>query len=370
MTASASAFGMILLPGRKFGCMILGTRKYIVIFLLFFLLSCVTSRKSAQTLLPFQFKGLAQGTTYQVMYYATDSVVTRLELKNILLGIDSSLSIYKPKSIISRFNDASDKIKMDVHLRKVMEKSAVIYHQTNGISDCTVYPLVEAWGFGPKKTLDTPDSSTIRRILPCVGAEKIEISGDWLIKKIPCVKIDVNGIAQGYTVDVISALLEQHGVQNYLVELGGEIRVKGLKQPAQTPFSIGIEAPEGDFDQTVIKRVLQLGNGAVTTSGNYRRYYESEGRVISHLINPGTGYPWQNELISVTVFASDAITADGYDNALMGMGLKEAFTFLEKHKEMDAHFIYRTDKGTVADTATTGFYRMFVNVDTQKRATD
>ena len=350
--------------------MISGTIKYFAFLALLSLLSCVASRQVTSPLLPFQFKGLAQGTTYQVTYYASDSVVTGRDLTNIFLRIDSSLSIYKSYSIVSRFNDTPDKIKMDAHVKKVMEKSAVIYRETNGISDVTVYPLVEAWGFGPKKSKGVPDSSAIQKIMPCVGAEKIEMAGDWLIKKIPCVKIDLNGIAQGYTVDVISSVLDQHGIRNYLVEVGGEIRSKGMKQPGNTPFKVGIEAPAGDFDETAIKRVLQIKNGAVTTSGNYRRYYESDGRIISHLINPKTGYPINNELISVTVFANDAITADGYDNALMGMGLKDAFAFLEKHKGLEAHFIFRTQNGAVADTATQGFYKMFVKVEPATGAKD
>ncbi|MEJ1238389.1 FAD:protein FMN transferase [Chryseolinea sp. T2] len=354
----------------QYSTMVQGTGKCFSFFLLFLLLSCGATRRGDQVLLPFQFKGLAQGTTYQVTYYASDSVVTAGDLNDIFLRIDSSLSVYKPYSVISRFNDASEKIKMDTHLRKVLEKSAVIYRETKGISDVTVYPLVEAWGFGPKRSKGVPDSSAIRSILPCVGAEKIEMAGDWLIKKLPCVKIDLNGIAQGYTVDVISSILEQHGIRNYLVEVGGEIRSRGLKQPGNTSFKIGIEAPAGDFDETVIKRVVEIKNGAVTTSGNYRRYYESDGRIISHLINPKTGYPLNNELISVTVFANDAITADGYDNALMGMGLKDAFSFLEKHKDLQAHFIFRTQSGAVADTATTGFYKMFIDAETATSAKD
>lgn len=332
------------------------------IFLAGVFFSCATPHKHQQSLSPIHLTGQAQGTTYEVTYYAADTVVTKKDVTDIFQRIDGSLSIYNQNSIISRFNNnANERVKMDVHLRKVMEKSYLIYRETKGIFDITVYPLVQAWGFGPKASSGVPDSATIEKILPCVGAQNIRIAADWLIKKKPCVKIDVNGIAQGYTVDVIAAYLEKRGVRNYLVELGGEVRVKGQKQPGNTSFKIGIEAPASDLDETVISRVVQLSNGAITTSGNYRRYYESEGRHISHLIDPVTGYPLQNELISVTVFAGDAITADGYDNALMGMGLKEAFAFLEKHKEMEAHFIYRTSSGAVADTATQGFYRMFVN---------
>ncbi len=332
--------------------------KYLSLSLL--ILACAAPNKIAKKpLVPFHFTGLAQGTTYHVTYYAADSVVRKMQFDSIFISIDSSLSIYKPYSLISRFNDAGDAVVMDRHLGKVVSKSFSIFRETNGISDITVYPLVRIWGFGTKKMDVLPDAAIIQSILPCVGSDKIFISQNKLIKKEPCVKIDVNGIGQGYTVDVIAGFLEKNKIQNYLVEVGGEIRVKGHKYPGNELFQIGIESPpESDFDEPVIKKTLMVEKGAITTSGNYRRYYESDGKIISHLIDPKTGYPLQNELISVTVYAKDAITADGYDNALMGMGLKNAFLFLQTHTEMEAHFIYHTSAGNVADTATAGFYKM------------
>lgn len=334
---------------------------YLGLFLL--LAACVSTKRNIRVpLTGFHFSGIAQGTTWHITYYDDDSTVTKKQFDSIFISIDSSLSIYKSYSLISRFNTAPDEITMDEHLKQVIQKSLSIYKETNGISDITVYPLVREWGFGTKKLTVLPDSATIQSILPCVGADKIFVYQNRLVKKKPCVKIDVNGIGQGYTVDVIADFLESNHIQNYLVEVGGELRIKGHKQPGNIPFSVGIESPaENDFDEPVVKKIIQVEKGAVTTSGNYRRYYESDGKVISHLMNPKTGYPLKNELISVTVFAKDAITADGYDNALMGMGLKNAFLFLEKHKEMEAHFIYHTSTGAVADTATKGFYKLFIN---------
>ena len=327
------------------------------------LTGCVAAKKMTTPLLgKFYFTGQAQGTTYQVTYFNEDSVLTNKHFDSIFNSIDSSLSIYKPYSLINKFNDAVNEIQMDEHLQAVIEKSIIISKQTNGVSDITVYPLVREWGFGTKKVTTVPDSATIRSILSCVGTDKIFIKGNRLLKTQPCVKIDVNGIGQGYAVDVIARTLELHHIQNYLVEVGGELRVKGSKQPGNKPFTVGIESPaRNSFDEPILQRIIQVKDGAITTSGNYRRYYESEGKIISHLISPATGYPLQNELISVTVFAEDAITADGYDNALMGMGLKDAITFLEKHPEMDAHFIYHTTSGAIADTATSGFYNLFGN---------
>lgn len=324
------------------------------------IVACASSkRNSGNSFRAFHFSGLAQGTTYHIIYYAPDSTVTKSQFDSIFSSIDSSLSIYKPYSIISNFNNVSGDVVMGKHLRTVIEKSLEIYKTTNGVFDITVYPLVRAWGFGNQKMKSVPDSAEIKSILPCVGSDKIFIYHSRLMKTHPCTKIDVNGIGQGYTVDVVADFLEKNKIKNYLVEVGGEIRVKGKKYPAAELFQIGIEGPpENDFDEAVIKLTIEMEKGAVTTSGNYRRYYESNGKIISHLIDPKTGYPLQNELISVTVIAKDAITADGYDNALMGMGLKGAFLFLQKHKEMEAHFIYHDSNGNVADTATAGFYKM------------
>ncbi|MBZ5858265.1 FAD:protein FMN transferase [Flavihumibacter profundi] len=328
-----------------------------------FLVSCAASHNIAgENFSAFHIAGFAQGTTYSISYYAKDSLVTKFEVDSIFNSIDSSLSVYKPYSTISKFNEAVLEIAPGMHLGRVVKQSLIIYKATNGISDITVYPLVREWGFGTKKIAAMPDSASIKSILACVGSDKIFFQQDRLVKKMPCVKIDVNGIGQGYTVDVLADYFEKKGIQNYIVEVGGELRIKGHKQPGNIPFSVGIESPpEHGSNDVVVKRVIQVDRGAVTTSGNYRRYYESNGKVISHLINPKSGYPVQNELISVTVYAKDATTADGYDNALMGMGLEQAFQFLAQHKEMEAYFIYHNGNGLVADTATKGFNKLFVN---------
>ncbi|MBO9201419.1 MULTISPECIES: FAD:protein FMN transferase [Niastella] len=306
-----------------------------------------------------QINGKAQGTTYHITWYAQDSTFGQPQIDSILARIDTSLSIYNPLSLISRFNDSATSVNMDVHMLNVIRKSIDTYQQTGGIFDITVQPLVQAWGFGPKKVSGLPDSTTIRSLKKCIGSNNLSMKGNVLYKSKPCIKIDVNGIAQGYSVDVVANYLETHGIGNYLVEIGGEIRVKGHKQPGGEKMKIGIEAPgENDYELSMISKIVSVDSGAITTSGSYRKFYESDGKKITHLIDPRTGYPEQNELISVTVFARDAITADAYDNALMVMGLKKALQFVEKRKDMAAHFIYRTSKGAIADTASSRFYKL------------
>jgi len=303
--------------------------------------------------------GAAQGTTWHITYYGKDTVVRKWEIDSLLAVIDSSLSIYKPYSRIVAFNNSTTGIIIDDHFRRVVKKSLETYQQTNGLFDITILPIVEAWGFGAKPIDTLPDSTTILSLLTCVGSQYLKLDGYRLTKLKPCVKIDVNGIAQGYSVDEIAGFLEKNGIVNYIVELGGELRVHGKKQPGDEPFKIGIEAPsDNDFVSHTIEKILLVDSGAITTSGNYRKYYESNGKKISHLMDPRTGYSIKNEMISVTVYAKDAMTADAYDNALMAMGLNKAMKFVEKRQGMAAYFIYRLSNGNTADTASSRFYNL------------
>ncbi len=318
----------------------------------------VFSFQSTQNWHRYQLNGHAQGTTYSVTYYATDSVVLQDQLDSILSVIDSSMSLYKSYSAINAFNNSKRGIIADPHLKKVIDKSLTTWEKTSGLFDITVMRLVKAWGFGPAGFTSIPDSATIARLLNCTGSKRLQLKGDSLVKTIPCISIDVNGIAQGYSVDLLASFLEGRGISNYLVELGGEIRIKGRKQPGNEKMKIGIEAPISSELQTGYQKILLMEEGAVTTSGNYRRFYESNGKQVSHLIDPRTGFPVQNELISVTVFAADAITADAFDNALMLMGLKDALDFTERQDNIAAYFIFRRPDQSIADTCSRKFQKL------------
>jgi len=306
----------------------------------------------------YQINGLAQGTSYAVTYYSGSESVKKVRIDSIFSQLDNSLSIYNPNSIISRFNTSDSGLAIDEHCYNVVRKSLEIYKTTQGAFDITVYPLVRVWGFGNERVNAIPDAAEIQSLLPCVGSDKLHLSRERLNKDLPCVQIDVNGIAQGYSVDVVANFLEANGIENYLVEIGGEIRVKGKKYPENTAMSIGIEKPsENEFATTDIQQVIQVPNGAVTTSGSYRKFRQLGSRRISHIIDPKTGYSASTEIVSVTVIADDAITADGYDNALLLMGLERSMQFLKKHKNLQAYFIYQKPDGSIADTMTVGFSR-------------
>jgi len=308
------------------------------------------------TIRPYHLSGHAQGTTWHITYYNNDSTILVSQIDSILNKLDSSLSLYKPHSLIDQFNQDKHGVRMDFHLKTVVQTSFDTWRQTDGLFDITVQPLVEAWGFSAHKPDDYPDSARIHNILSCIGSDQLSIKGDSLIKTKPCVRIDLDGIAQGYSVDVLAAFLEQNHIANYMVELGGELRVKGRKQPSGEHMRVGIEAPdENGFGEQVIQRVISFNNGAVTTSGNYRAFHERGGKKFSHTIDPRTGFPSDNELISVTVFARQAITADAYDNVLMLMGLEKAMQFVAGRKDLAAFFIYRNKQGAIVSATSKSF---------------
>jgi thiamine biosynthesis lipoprotein len=326
------------------------------IYAITFIIAFLSNKKNLQR---FQINGFAQGASYSIIYFASDSIVSKQAVDSIFKVIDNSMSLYKKGSVINNFNSSKGGIVIDEHLKKVVERSIETYKQSDGSFDITVKPLVKLWGFGAEKVNTIPTNKQVKEALKNVGSDKLKFEDNLFLKKSSGVEIDVNGIAQGYTVDVLAAFLEKKNINIYLVELSGEIRVKGNNPLTQLPFSIGIETPdesletEGDF-----KEIISLNTGAVTTSGNYRKFYYNGKKKISHLINAKTGYPLQNEMISVTVHARDATTADAYDNVLMACNIPQAFSFLKKHPDLQAYFIYSNPDGSVSDTATEGFYRL------------
>lgn len=314
---------------------------------------------SRQEIKSVHLSGEAQGTAWNITYFHKGNPVSKNDLDSIFRSIDSSLSVYKSFSTISRFNNSTRGVTADVHLQKLVQTSFHITRETNGLSDITVGPLIEAWGFLAKQSSSIPNDREIKDILQCVGIKYITLQNDSLIKQKPCVKIDVNGIAQGYTVDIIAKFLEEKGISDFLVELGGELRVKGKKQPDNNPFKVGIESPSGDdFSTPPMQKIVILNTGAITTSGNYRKFHQSKGKKYSHIIDPRTGKSVDNEMISATVFAKDATTADAYDNALMLMGMERALRYIENRPDLAAFIIYKNKDGAIADTASSRFRKL------------
>lgn len=325
------------------------------------ILGCLAFPLKRESQQLYTISGYAQGTDYSIKYYASRPGVKKESIDSVLSEIDRSMSLYRPGSIINKFNASTGGYPIDKHLQQVVKRSFEIYEDTKGLFDITVAPLVQAWGFGFQPIRTLPDSARIELLLKSVGMKQLSMHPTALHKENAEVQIDVNGIAQGYTVDVVAAYLSNKVIKSYLVEIGGEILVKGYS-PGRRVKKIGIEGPLSQEGTALgIKHTIGMTKGAITTSGSYRKYYEAGGRKINHLINPFTGYPLQTEVISATVIAPDAITADGYDNALMAMPIEEAMRFVNARKYLEAYFIYRLGNGAVVDTMTTGFKKLIID---------
>lgn len=332
---------------------------YLKYLILLTAVAFISATKSS-SLREFKINGFTQGTTYAINYFAEDSLITKSQVDSILNVIDLSMSLYKPSSIISKFNKMpSGKMKIDAHMENVLIKSFQINKETNGLFDITIQPLMRLWGFYKDGHGQAPDTSRIKELLArTTGMNKIRLRKDFLSKENSDIEIDLNGIAQGYTVDVIADFFESKGISAYVVEIGGEVRAKGPK-PNGKAIKIGIEGPsENAYVDGNIKHVIAFNEGAITTSGNYRKFITYNGKNYGHIINPKTGYPINNEIISVTVFAKKAIDADGYDNALMLMGIDKALALVKQKKDVEAYFIYKKPEGKIVDTLTSGFKKM------------
>ncbi|MCX8148465.1 FAD:protein FMN transferase [Thermaurantimonas aggregans] len=283
-------------------------------------------------------RGKAQGTTYNIQYITTQGTDYQREIDSIFAFVDQEMSTYLPTSTISRLN-AGEATPIERHFFNVLTLSDKIYQMTGGLFDVTVYPLVQLWKIEDPNFTGAIDSSKVDSVLNFIGFSKIAY--DSTSVKLPAgIKLDLNAIAQGYTVDIIAEFLESKGISNYMVEVGGEVRCKG-KNINDKIWLIGIEKPVDDPNNQKFQIIIKLKDKSLATSGSYRKYRTMpDGSRLSHTINPKTGYPTNHNLLSVSVIADDCATADGLATALLVMGLQEAKQFAAKHPEYDYFFIY------------------------------
>jgi len=293
----------------------------------------------------YQLEGRAQGTTYTIKYIGVDSIIKQKSVDSIFKVIDQSLSLYHPNSLINQFN-ANGKVQMDFHMHQVVEKALEVNKISGGAFDITVKPLVDLWGFGVKKNFSSiPVATEIQKVLQVIGSKNLVIKKDSLLALKKGVQIDCNGIAQGYTVDVIAGFLEQNGLKDFMVEVGGEIKVLGKNGMGEN-WKVGVEAAEiiaGEWHP--INSIIELNDEAITTSGVYRNFFNFKGERYSHILNPKTGFPVKNKIVAVTVIAENAITADAWDNALMVMGIDA----INKNKWLVRHCTLLTTQNNVKD---------------------
>ncbi|MEO7264280.1 MAG: FAD:protein FMN transferase [Ferruginibacter sp.] len=304
-------------------------------FACYMLLSCSNSGSKL-----IKVEGSAQGTTYHISYIAEDNENYKSAFDSLLRKIDTSFSTYLPVSIISRINKNDSTAVADKYFTDVFNKAMEVSQQTGGLFDVTVAPLVNAWGFGftKKATIDSAMIDSLRRL---TGYKMVKLESGKIVKAIPGLMLDFNAIGQGYSVDVLAAFLENKGTHNYLVELGGELIAKGKKYKEE--WTVGIDQPNDSvIEERTLQAIIKLNNRALSTSGNYRQFYVENGQKFAHTIDPRTGYPAKQNILSATVLANDCTTADAYATAFMVMGLDKAKQFLTEHKalNLEVYFIY------------------------------
>lgn len=293
---------------------------------------------------PIKIEGQAQGTTYHITYYDSLNRNLQPEIEKILQDFDKSVSTYLPSSIISRINKNEKDVRVDKYFVTCFNKAKEIWKSTDGAFDPTVYPLVNAWGFGPGKKQKI-EKHIIDSILQFVGFNLIELKGNRVVKKDSRVALDFNAFAQGYSVDVVSDFLKSKGIRSFLVEIGGELYANNVK-PNGDMWTAGIEKPiDNKESANPLKAYAKLSNMAIATSGNYRRFVVEEGIKYHHHLDPKTGYPSKNNLLSASVFSDACISSDANATAILVMGLEKAKLFLRAHPELKAYLIYSDDKG-------------------------
>lgn len=325
------------------------------LLILTFMLSCNQKVQKHEV----KINGLAQGTYYAITYFDDETRDLQPEIDSFFKAFDKSASTYLESSVISRLNRNDSAVRADETFISVFNKSQEVSAATGGAFDITTFPLTDAWGFGFTDPMKL-DSARVDSLLQYVDYRMVKIEGDRLIKQIPEVKLDFNAIAQGYSADLIGRMLEEKGIMNYLVDVGGEVLAKGQK-PDGTSWKVGIEKPTEDADdERSLDAIVSLNNKSLATSGNYRRYFIKDGIKYSHTINPKTGYPVTHTLLSASVLADDAMTADAYATAFMVMGLEKAKEFLASHPALDAHFIYTNGKGQYETWTSPGLVKLIV----------
>lgn len=305
------------------------TKWLALIGLAFFISSC---SKPEPKLLALQ--GQTMGTYYQIKYVAdTDlslsSSQIQAEIDKRLEDVNNQMSTYRPDSELSRFNQAEKSLVISAPLKFVMQASLVIFEDSQGAFDVTVGPLVNLWGFGPdKRPTKVPSDELIAEKKKSVGSHYLTLENNKLSKTEKDLYVDLSSIAKGYGVDQVALYLQSIGINNYLVDIGGELRVQGTK-PADEPWTLAIERPSAGQN---VQRLIQIGDNAIATSGDYRNYYEFDGIRYSHTINPKTGKPINHKLVSVTVINKSSMLADGLATAITVLGPEAGLEFAEKQQ--------------------------------------
>ncbi|XLS28363.1 FAD:protein FMN transferase [Flavobacteriaceae bacterium M23B6Z8] len=309
--------------------------------------------------------GYSLGTSYSIKYeVAHDSIDLRDEIETIFVDMNESLSTYLPTSLISRVNNGDSTLVVDTYFKDVFYKAYEIWEKTNGDFDPTIGTLVNAWGFGPGNQIDGLTKNKVDSLLSYVGMDKLKITDKGTVKKDdPNIFIDFNALAKGYTIDEIGRFFDRNNIDNYLIEIGGEILTKGQNTDRGQDWIVAIDDPRQEEERRTLIAKVKLSNMAMATSGNYRKYRidETSGELYVHTINTKTGYPQKSNILSVTVVAPNCTEADAYATAFMVMDTAKVKKLSESLPDIETYMLISGENGEIEKYITPGFKALLVN---------
>lgn len=303
-----------------------------------------------------QTRGNALGTTYSIIFFADKELDYQQEIDSVFRVLNQSMSTYIPDSDISKINQGDSTIQVDKMFKEVFEISSKVHNASNGYFDPTVGVLANAWGFGPGDQMEL-DSLRVDSLLSYVGWGKVQLNGDNTITKShPSIRFDFNAVAKGYAIDRLGAMLDEKGIKNYLVEVGGEVLARGKNLDSGKQWSVGIDDPQVENGRQ-LKQIVALKDVAMASSGNYRKFRvdPETGEKYVHTINPKTGFTKNSNVLATSVVAKTCAVADAFATSFMVMDLEDSKAVLENHDELEAYIIYLDRNGETQEFFTPGF---------------
>lgn len=319
---------------------------------LFLFISCSTSPKIYKN----QNIGPALGTSYSLIYLSDKELDFQQEIDSVFRVVNQSMSTYIPDSDISKINKGDTTVVVDAMFKEVFQLSTIIKQKTNGYFDPTVGVLVNAWGFGPEAAVKM-DSARVDSLMNYVGLEKVRIDRDnKVVKEMPNMYFDFNAIAKGYAIDRLAKLMDVKGIQDYLLEVGGEVVAKGENRIKNKQWTIGIDDPQIEEGRK-LKLLIHIKDRALASSGNYRKFRidpETQKKYV-HTINPKTGFTKNSNTLAVNILANTCAEADAYATAFMAMDLNDVFAMIPQENNLEVYIIYLDKNGEVKEFMTDGF---------------
>ncbi len=334
--------------------------KLIYTFLALILLASCTSNKPVKRVV----QGNAFGTTYTIQFFTSEELNIEKGVDSIIHVVNKSVSTYMQNSDISRINRGDSTVVVDAIFKEVFRISETVYTNSHGYFDPTIGVLRNAYGFGDVKPIKVIDTSTLDSLMKFVGFEKVFISKDnKVVKEYPEIYFDFNAVGKGYGIDCLGRYLEGKGVENYIIELGGEVLARGRNLSKEKWWTAGVESVRSQLEDRSATEVIQLKNRAMAGSGNYRKFRVDSltGKKYVHTLNPLTGSAEQSDVTSATVIANTCGEADAYATALMALGLKKSIEMLKATDAVEAYLTYTDSLNMEQVYITEGFKKQLAN---------